>query len=464
VIILYLNKLIRKQIHIVFWLFFWGSICFSQEVEKATSNSNDISQTSNDFKNSFFDALSNRAVEKYEKAIGDLERCIDINESIPVVYYEMAQNQIELRLYDDAEVNLNKVMKLMPNSELVLKSLSQIYFVQQNFDERISTLRKLSEINSRYKYDLAQAYRYTQQYGKALEALNAYKGEYSYDWRIGNLKQQIYTASKDKLPVIVDLEKALLKNPRSEKAYVQLIDVYRKNNEDEKAKKTIRRFRLSLPNSPMLEYINFQEYLYVGNTVKAARSMRKIVANPSIDDRIKKKVLNDFKIYGKQNPNYEKALDSLSVSNVIGNKDENLKFIMELSAVNIKQETTGSLLDVYQKNLGVDSNNYDLIKDTLLLQLYYGKLDKAKELVNIGVEKYPSQPFLYLIRGTLFDKEKKYSKAILNFRDGLDYIVDNPELERALYLKLAKSYRANGDIDKANKYQNKGEKIDVPIK
>mgnify|MGYP000214784653 CR=1 FL=1 len=441
-------------------------ICFAQEEEEMKyAELNDISKTSKVFKSAFFDALSNRAVGKYDKAIINIDQCLKIDNSKPVLYYEIAQSEIALRLYDSAEENLNEALRLMPNSELILKSLSQVYFVKQKFDKRISTLRRLSELNSKYKYNLAQAYRYTQQYGEALEALNSYQREYSYDWRIKSLKNQIYTSSKDKLPVIVDLEKELLKNPKNERAYVQLIDVYKKNNEEGKVQKTVHRFREAMPYSPMLEYINFQEYLDRGDTVKATESMRKITAVSSISDEIKKKVLNDFKIFGKQNPNYEKSLDSLSISSKASiNKDENLKFIMELSTVNIKQGTTESLLNVYQNNLGIDSNNYDLIKDTLLLQLYYGKLNKAKELVNIGIEKYPSQPFLYLIKGTLLVKEEKHTKAINNFKDGLDYIVDNQELERALYLKLAKSYEAIGDLDKAKKYQNKGEKIEISTK
>ena len=61
-------------------------------------------------------------------------------------------------------------------------------------------------------------------------------------------------------------------------------------------------------------------------------------------------------------------------------------------------------------------------------------------------------------------KEDKHNKAINIYKDGLDYIVDNPELERALYLKMARSYENIGELDKANKYRNKGGKINVPVK
>lgn len=451
----------RATAFVFFNLFVLITTCYAQNNLSFSSDLNSISGTSKQFKSDFFDALSNKAVEKHEKAIQNLESCIKEKDSMPVLYYELAQNELALRRYDNAELSLNVAQELMPDNELILKSLSRIYFIKQKFDKRIATLRKLTELNSRYGYDLAQAYQYTQQYGKALEALNEYKNEFSYDYRIKGLKNQIYTASKDKLPVIVDLEKELIKNPKNEKAYVQLIDFYNKNSEEEKAKKIAEKFKASLPNSPMLEYIKFKEHLDIGDTVKASQSMQKITANAIIDAAVKRKVIQDFKTFGNQNPNYKKALDSLSTAPAVVNKDENLKFIMELSNVNIKQGTTESLLKVYQQNLGVDSNNYDLIKDTLLLQLYYGKLEEAKELVNLGVEKYPSQPFLYLIKGTLLAKEDKHKKAINAYNEGLDYIVDDQELERALYLKMARSYEQNGELDKANKYKTKGEKINV---
>lgn len=445
-------------------LFILFKTSYAQNDLSFSSDLNSISGTSKQFKSNFFDALSNKAVEKHNKAIKNIETCIKEKDSMPVLYYELAQNEIALRRYDDAELSLNVAQNLMPDNQLILKSLSYIYFIKQKFDKRIATLRKLTKLNAKYGYDLAQAYKYTQQYGKALEQLNEYQNKFSYDYRIKGLKNQIYSASKDKLPVIVDLEKELIKNSKNEKAYVQLIDAYKKNNEEEKAKKIVTKFKESLPNSPMLEYIYFQEYLDTGNTLKATQSMQKITANASVDDFIKRKVIKDFKTFGNQNPNYNKALDSLKVAATPLNKDENLKFIMELSNVNIKQGTTESLLKVYQQNLGVDSNNYDLIKDTLLLQLYYGKLDEAKELVELGVEKYPSQPFLYLIKGTLLAKESKHKKAISAYQEGLDYIVDDQKLERALYLKMAYSYEQNGELDKANKFKNKGEKINVTIK
>lgn len=452
------------KLHIVFLLF--TGIIFTgfsqiQVSDKQQETINDISDASKEFLDYFFDALSQRAAEKNTQAIKSIEKCMAIDNSKPVLYYEYAQNEIDLKNFNEAKDYLEIALEKMPKSTEVLTSLAKVHFYLQNFDARIATLRKLSTIDSKFKYNLAQAYRYTQQYGEALEALNAYQSEYSYDSRIANLRNLIYTSSKDKLPVVVDLEKALQKNSKNEEAYVQLIDVYKKSNDENKAQMTITRFREAMPNSPMLEYIHFQDFIDKGDTVNATASLQKITTSASISDRIKKKVLKDYKIYSRQNPEFSKSIDSVASSKIGQNKVQNLKFFTELSNLQISQGASESLLESYQNNLDNDSNNYTLIKDTLLLQLYFGKTKKAMNLVEIGLEKYPSQPFLYLIKGTLLAKQSKYTKAITNYKDGLDYIVENPELERALYLKLAQSYEANGDSDKAKKYRDKGEKINI---
>ena len=203
----------------------------------------------------------------------------------------------------------------------------------------------------------------------------------------------------------------------------------------------------------------FQKLLDKGDTEEATTLMKKLTSSSLIEEELKQQILNDYRTYGKQNPNYEKELSSIDSNKL--NEGDNMKFFMELSSFQIKEGSSKSLLEVYEKNLDVDPNNYELIKDTLLLQLYYGKTDKAAILAEGAIEKYPAQPLLYLINGVLFSKNEEYTKAISTFTDGLDYVVDNPQLERAFYLQIAGAHEANGDVKKANKFKTKSEQIKI---
>ena len=61
----------------------------------------------------------------------------------------------------------------------------------------------------------------------------------------------------------------------------------------------------------------------------------------------------------------------------------------------------------------------------------------------------------------LFSKNEEYTKAISTFTDGLDYVVDNPQLERAYYLQIAGAHEADGDVKKANKFKTNSEQIKI---
>ncbi|WP_010521302.1 tetratricopeptide repeat protein [Aquimarina agarivorans] len=432
----------------------------AQEVpQQSISTLNDISNVSKTFEDAFYNALSFRLIEKHQKAIDAIDECLKLDNTKPILYYEKAKNYFELKAYDLAQDNLEIALERMPKNEAILTNLQKIYFVQQKYDKTIATLRKLVEIDPKYKKSLAQAYVYTEQYGKSLEVLSSYESAFGYDTSIEKLRNRIYSVSKDKTDVIIHLEKALDRNPQNENAYVKLIEVYKGLNKHQEASKVLLRFKAAMPDSPLMDYLTFRDYLYTNDTVKATEIMKKLTSNNNISDTLKGKVLDDYRTYGKQNPNFTADLNSMESSTL--SEEENMKFFMELSAFQLAQGSTESLLKVYEENLNVDSNNFSLIKDTLPLLLYYGKNKKAKELVSSAIEKYPSQPFLYLINGHLLAKEGEHKKAITSYSDGLDYIVDNPEYERALYLKMAVSYEALGAPDKAKKYQSKGEKISI---
>ena len=441
-------------------IFLCGATMLSQEVAvTSASDLNDISNVSEEFEDTFYSALSNRMIERYEKALDDINKCLDIDDTKPILYYEKARNQFELKEYEEAQKNLEKVLTNMPKDEVVLDALQQSYFKQQKYDKTIATLKKLVDIDKKYQLPLARAYVYTEQYGKSLDLLSSYEGAFGYDTSINSVRNRIYTISKDKTDVVIHLEKTLDRDPQDENAYVKLIEIYNGISKRDEAKKVLERFKAEMPDSPLMDYVTFKDHLYNNETAKATEIMKKITNNNHINDELKSKVLDDYRTYGKQNPNYKKELQQMKSSSL--NEGDNMKFFMELSAFQLNEGSTESLLKVYEENLNIDSNNYDLLKDTLPLLIYYGKEDKARELVNSALEKYPSQPFLYLINGHLLAKENKHKEAVISYKDGLDYIVDNAEYERALYLKMAESYDILGEPDKAKKYRNKGEKISI---
>lgn len=72
-----------------------------------------------------------------------------------------------------------------------------------------------------------------------------------------------------------------------------------------------------------------------------------------------------------------------------------------------------------------------------------------------GISLFPAQPFVYLMNGKALNKEKEHKKAIESLQNGIDFVIDDTQLENQFYSEIVKAYKAIGDAKNANKYQKK---------
>ena len=106
-----------------------------------------------------------------------------------------------------------------------------------------------------------------------------------------------------------------------------------------------------------------------------------------------------------------------------------------------------------------DVDNYELLSTTLLLQLDLMQFQDASILSGEGLEIFPAQALLYLIKGAALNNLKEYKEAqeILTF--GLDYLIDDVDMERDFYDQLSKAYSGLGNSSKATEFKEKANSI-----
>lgn len=76
-----------------------------------------------------------------------------------------------------------------------------------------------------------------------------------------------------------------------------------------------------------------------------------------------------------------------------------------------------------------------------------------------GLTLFPAQPFVYLMNGKAFNNNRDYKKALETLQNGIDFVIDNHEIEAKFYLEMSKAYQGLNNVKKANSYKNKAEKI-----
>ena len=157
-----------KKKHIVlfaFLLFSFGNYAFAQE------NPEDIALVDNQTEDNFYEALKQRGIENYDKAIVAIQKCLEKEPKNPAFLYELGKNQLDLKNYVDAEVSFKKAIEQDNKQRWYWNGLYDVYYQTKDFQKSIPVVQKLIEFDPNMREDLVSLYMNTNQKEKALPLL-----------------------------------------------------------------------------------------------------------------------------------------------------------------------------------------------------------------------------------------------------------------------------------------------------
>ncbi len=413
------------------------------------------------FQENFFEALKQKAIENYELALTALnkaEKAAKTEENKAVVYFEMGKNHTYLKEYAQAEENFNKVLKSQGNRLDVLEQFYELYYQQKDYEKSIPLVQKLIPFDDDYREDLANLYTLTKQYDKALEQLDELDNVWGESDIRNALRIQIYRATGDTEGAIENLEQKIDNNPKNEKEYLNLIFLYSEQGNKEKAFEAAKNLFKTNPKSQLVHLALYKFYLDEGNASEAIKSMKIVFASEEVDKETKYKVLGDFIQFVNENPQYETDLAEIVNQFSIENGRVYEKLGDYYAAKNRKEDA----LNAYEKGIVIDSDNYNLLKNTLLFQIDLKKYEAAAKLSSEGLEIFPAQALLYLLNGVANNGIQNSDAAIESLETGLDFILEDPKMERDFYEQLGLAYTKKGDSKKAKMYLDKAATTKMP--
>lgn len=280
------------------------------------------------FQTFFFEALKQKAINNFSKAIENLEQCYQIDTTNVAVEFEFSKNYLYLKNYFEAEIFINKALEKEPKNTYLLKHKVMVYRSQRNFSEAIKVQKKLININPKYTEDL--------------------------------------------------------------------VVLYIRNKEYENAKNLIIKVEENALSTTKI--IGYKRYLksreLKGNSLN---NSRKIIVKSSNLTELKKQ--------------FEQTKAYKTLQEILSNEAENALFEL----------------------LYTDSKN--------------------------GLELFPSQPLLYQMNGLALNKSGKYNEAIAVLTIGIDFVIDNKNLEADFYEQLSISYDGLNNKNEALKYKQKATQL-----
>jgi len=416
----------------------------------------DLGNFEDDYQEYFFEALKQKGIENYDRAVEALQKCLEIDDSKPVIYFELGKNYNQLKNFGAAENALKKAIAMQPDNEWFLDELYDVYHRQDDIDKAIKTVKQLVKYHPDYKQDLATLYIKKEKYNAALNVLDELDKELGTNEVRDKMRNAIYNKTGDAGDRIDNLKQRIASDPNNEDNHLQLIYRYSQTGKTKKAFDAAKELLRIKPNSKLVHLALYKFYLDDGDTDNAINSMTLVLNTPEIDDQVKSKVLKDFVAFVAEHPQYEKALIQATDS---VNTEKDAESLSDLGGYYLKVGDKTKALANYKDALKQTPNDFKLLRDVVLLQIDLGQFKDAETQSTNALELYPAQPILYLLNGVANNNLNKPKKAIESLEMGLDFLVEDPKMERDFYTQLSKAYKLENNNTKAKAFAKKAEAI-----
>lgn len=436
----------------LFGIFTIPNLTFAQEDEPQ----DDLGNVTDEYQELFFEALKQKAIENYDRAIEALLKCIDIEDSKSVLYFELGKNYKHLKNFGEAEDAFKEAINKEPSNEWYLDELYDVYYQQKDYDKAIKTVKQLVKYHPDYKEDLAALYLRIKKYKQALSILDELDAEQGVSVSRDRMRNQIYNATGRSKDRIENLEERVESNPDKEANYLALIYRYSESGEKDKAFETAKALLKINPESQLVHLALYKFYLDDNNADQAVKSMKVVLKSAKISADAKFKVLTDFIRFVGKNPDYE---SDLMDATALFSETDNGKTNVEIAQYYLQKGNKQQALKYYETALQYEGDNFGVIRNVLLLYIDVEEYQKAADKSSEAIEKFPAQPVLYLINAVSLNNLTKPEKAIEVLNDGIDYIIDDNKMLSDFYQQLSSAYTKTNNSKKAQEFAKKANKL-----
>lgn len=440
----------------IYSLLFFGMLGVPNSTLAQNEPKNDVVTLDDGFQDLFYEAIQQRSIENYDKAITALEKGIAIQPDNPVIYFELGKNYLAQKKYPDAYANFEKVTKMDPKNRWAWVGMYDVCYETKDFNKAIPIVEKLITFKEDYKEDLTSLYMNTQQFDKALTLINELNEKFGKSDKRELYKADILKDAKYQSSEKFNLQDQIKKFPKEESNYIALIYMYSQSNQEEKALEVAQKLEKEIPTSDWAQVSLFKFHLNNNDGDNAVKAMNIVFPSKKIDSKIKHRMLNEFLIFTKTNPKYEADLDK-AISYF--NNDKEVKVAKEIGKFYYAKSNWTQAAKYFEMHL---KNAEDDVESQILLMQSYTESQQfdllAKKADNL-TQLFPTQPQFYYYAGLANNQLKAFKKATTYLESGLDFVIDDTALEINFNIQLGEAYNGLGDAAKKDKYFTKANEL-----
>lgn len=399
-----------------------------------------------EFQINFYDALKQKGIENFNKAIKKLNDCKELFPNRAVIYYELGNIYFKIKKYSDSERNLRKAISLDNKNFWYRDKLYNLYLEQNNFDKAIEELLPILNYNRHYEENLSYLYTNTGRYNEALSHIQFMDDHYGYNLNRDQLRIKIYKQTSDQGSHIEFLKQRLDSNSEDSNNFINLIYALSEYGLEKEAYNTALSFLDLYPKSHIPHVALYKFYLNQKDYDGAINSMKIVTESNVLPPIMKLKVLKDFIDFVKKNPSYSDVLLSIEPSTKLINSDLNSEGWGDYFLEKKQLEKANYY---YKKAFEESSQDVNIIKKLANIYLKTKQYNKALEFSFKHLELFPTQIELYLIYGKSQFYLQNWADAIEVMEQGSDYIFEDNNISLEYYELMFDLYNKNNNSEKA---------------
>lgn len=417
---------------------------------------NEIASASDQFQDAFYESLTQKGIENYDKAVLSLEKCQVLEPNNAVVYFELGKNYLAQKEYNRAHEAFQKATELDPMNRWFWVGLYDVFYETKAYEEAIPVVKQLIEFNLDYQEDLVSLYMNTQQFDKALVLINELNESKGNSELRDKYRAQILGQGKYQSAEIDRLLAEIKSKPQEESNYLSLIFLYSDQNQDEKALEVAKKLENNIPTSDWAQVSLFKYHLVANEGIQAAKSLQFVLASPKVESKIKHRMLNEFLLYIQDKPQFDADFDK-AVGLLV--QDPTVAVNKEVGKFYQRKKNAAKAIYFYTKQLLLTPDDIETLR--LLCDLYTetGQFDVLATTATEAVDRFPLQPQWYYYAGLANNQLKKSASAIALLESGLEYVVDDKALEINFYIQLGEAHHNLGNVSQKEFYFNKAEML-----
>ncbi len=228
----------------------------NQIIEQIKILENLIKADPKNFINYFHLGDAYRKIKKYDFALKNYQKSVELNKEFPEGFNNLANIYKELKNIKNSITFFKKAIELNPNYINALYNLGVVYFEIDKYEESSAYFKKVLEINPKHLATLNNfglLLKKTKKYDEALKCfkkaididsnfLQAYNNIGTISLELGNIKDAIF-----------NYEKVLQISPNNFISYKNLLATYENSNQIENYEKTLKLTKKKFPNEKILE-------------------------------------------------------------------------------------------------------------------------------------------------------------------------------------------------------------------